>query len=114
MSTTQGPLCTCLASRSRESPLCRPSPVECSADYAWFRKRLADPGLPDCAVGLKVDGVVLLAEPASAQDHWRERIEHLRQILTGAGLAVRSRTRPWSPPFDEYADLVAPSPSISE
>ncbi|MFD7898995.1 DUF6302 family protein [Streptomyces sp. NPDC059743] len=44
--------------------LCRPSPEECAEDYAWFRERLADPGLLDCAVGVKTDGAVLLAVPA--------------------------------------------------
>ncbi|MGD1220559.1 DUF6302 family protein [Streptomyces krungchingensis] len=38
---------------------CRPA-----EDYAWFRERLPDPGLLDCAVGVKVDGAVLLAVPA--------------------------------------------------
>lgn len=33
-------------------------------DYAWFRERLADPDLLDCAVGVKVSGAVLLAVPA--------------------------------------------------
>jgi hypothetical protein len=46
------------------APLCRPSPEECAEEYAWFRERLADPGLLHCAVGVKVDGVVLLAVPA--------------------------------------------------
>jgi hypothetical protein len=44
-------------------PLCRPSPEECAEEYAWFRERLADPDLLDCAVGVKVDGAVLLAVP---------------------------------------------------
>lgn len=44
-------------------PLCRPSPEECAEEYAWFRERLADPGLLDSAVGVKVDGAVLLAVP---------------------------------------------------
>ena len=39
-------------------PFCRPSPTE----YAWFRKRLADPGLLDSAVGVKV-GAALIAVP---------------------------------------------------
>ncbi|MFF4934514.1 DUF6302 family protein [Streptomyces griseofuscus] len=46
------------------APLCRVSPEECSPDYAWFRERLAGPGLLDCAVGVKVDGAVLIAVPA--------------------------------------------------
>jgi hypothetical protein len=46
------------------APLCRPSPEECAEDYSWFRERLADPGLLHCAVGVKVDGVMLLAVPA--------------------------------------------------
>jgi len=46
------------------APLCRPSPEKCAEDYAWFRERLADPGLLDGAVGVKVDGAVLLAVPA--------------------------------------------------
>lgn len=46
------------------APLCRPSPEECAEDYAWFRARLADPNLLDGAVGVKVDGAVLLAVPA--------------------------------------------------
>ncbi len=46
------------------APLCRPSPGECAEDYAWFRARLADPNLLDGAVGVKVDGAVLLAVPA--------------------------------------------------
>lgn len=46
------------------APLCRPSLEECAEEYAWFRERLADPGLLDCAVGVKVDGTVLLAVPA--------------------------------------------------
>lgn len=46
------------------APLCRPSPQECAEDYAWFRERLADPGLLDYAVGMKTDGAVLLAVPA--------------------------------------------------
>ena len=47
------------------APLCHPSPEECSEDYAWFRARLADPNLLDGAVSVKVNGVVLLAVPAS-------------------------------------------------
>ncbi|MFC7992048.1 DUF6302 family protein [Streptomyces pilosus] len=46
------------------APLCHPSPEECSEDYAWFRARLADPNLLDGAVGVKVNGAVLLAVPA--------------------------------------------------
>ncbi|WP_063739472.1 DUF6302 family protein [Streptomyces anulatus] len=46
------------------APLCRPSPEECAEDYAWFWERLADPDLLDGAVGVKVDGAVLLAVPA--------------------------------------------------
>ncbi|WP_411098900.1 DUF6302 family protein [Streptomyces sp. x-45] len=46
------------------APLCRPSPEECAEEYAWFRERLADPDLLDGAVGVKVDGAVLLAVPA--------------------------------------------------
>lgn len=44
------------------APLCRPSPEEC-VDYAWFRERLAEPGLLDCAVGVKAGGATLLAVP---------------------------------------------------
>ncbi|MEU0213661.1 DUF6302 family protein [Streptomyces sp. NPDC006265] len=46
------------------APLCHPSPEECAEDYAWFRARLGDPNLLDGAVGVKVDGAVLLAVPA--------------------------------------------------
>ena len=46
------------------APLCRPSPEECAEDYAWFRERLADLALLDCAVGVNVGGAVLLAVPA--------------------------------------------------
>ncbi|MFF9458100.1 DUF6302 family protein [Streptomyces flaveolus] len=46
------------------APLCRPSLEECAEEYAWFRERLADRNLLDCAVGVKVDGAVLLAVPA--------------------------------------------------
>ncbi len=45
------------------APLCRPSPQGCAEDYTWFRQRLAEPDLLDCAVGVKVDGDVLLAVP---------------------------------------------------
>jgi len=46
------------------SPAPTPSPEECAEDYAWFRARLADPNLLNGAVGVKVDGAVLLAVPA--------------------------------------------------
>lgn len=49
------------------APLCRPSPEECAEDYAWFRERLADPGLLGHAVGVKVDGAVLVAVPAGGR-----------------------------------------------
>ncbi|MFI8089194.1 DUF6302 family protein [Streptomyces sp. NPDC086080] len=45
------------------APLCRPSPEECAEDYAWFRERLAEPVLLDCAVGVRVGNAVLLAVP---------------------------------------------------
>ncbi|MET8561196.1 DUF6302 family protein [Streptomyces flaveolus] len=48
------------------APLCRPSPEECAEEYSWFRERLADPGLLDCSVGVRVDGAVLLAVPAGS------------------------------------------------
>lgn len=48
------------------APLCRPSPEECAEDYAWFRERLADLNLLDSAVGVKVDGAVLLAVPVGS------------------------------------------------
>ncbi|MYT19687.1 hypothetical protein GTW69_05180 [Streptomyces sp. SID7760] len=51
------------------APLCRPSPEECAEDYTWFRERLADPNLLDDAVGVKVDGAVLLAVPAGGSRH---------------------------------------------
>ncbi|MFI2790400.1 DUF6302 family protein [Kitasatospora sp. NPDC018614] len=51
------------------APLCRPSPEECAEDFAWYRERLADPGLLDCAVGVKVDGAVLLAVPVGGSRH---------------------------------------------
>jgi hypothetical protein len=47
------------------APLRRPSPEKCAEDYTWFRERLADPSLLDRAVGVKVDGAVLLAVPAA-------------------------------------------------
>jgi hypothetical protein len=51
------------------APLYRPSPDECAEDFAWFRERLADPDVLDCAVGVKVDGAVLLAVPVGGSRH---------------------------------------------
>ncbi|MFB7936721.1 hypothetical protein [Streptomyces sp. NPDC056049] len=43
--------------------------------------------------------------PAGAQDHWHECLGRLHQVLSGAGLIVRSRSRPWGP-ADDSADLL--------
>ncbi|MFC8269535.1 hypothetical protein ACFUIZ_28025 [Streptomyces cinereoruber] len=43
--------------------------------------------------------------PAGAEGHWHERLDRLHQALSGAGLVLRSRSRPWSP-ADDSADLL--------
>ncbi|MFI8103512.1 hypothetical protein [Streptomyces sp. NPDC086023] len=44
--------------------------------------------------------------PAGAEERWRECLGRLQQALTGAGLVVRSRARPWNPDTDETADVL--------
>ncbi len=44
--------------------------------------------------------------PDGAEEHWRECLDRLQQALTGAGLALRSRARPWNPDTDETADVL--------
>lgn len=43
--------------------------------------------------------------PAGAENHWRECLERLRKGLSGNGLVLRSRSRPWSP-ADDSADFL--------
>lgn len=45
------------------APLCHPLVQDCAEETAWFRHRLADPGVLSRAVGVQVSGNVLLAVP---------------------------------------------------
>ncbi|WP_203633454.1 DUF6302 family protein [Streptomyces halstedii] len=73
------------------APLCRPSPEACAEDYAWFRERLADPGLFDHAVGVKVSGAVLLAVPAGGC--WRGGYLSVGSVADA--VRVRAALRGW-------------------
>lgn len=44
--------------------------------------------------------------PAGAEDHWRECLARLHQVLADAGLLLRSRARPWHPDTDKEADFL--------
>ncbi|TGB08720.1 DUF6302 family protein [Streptomyces sp. MZ04] len=48
------------------APLVCPTVQECAEEIEWLGQRLADPGLLDRALGVQVDGAVLLAVPTGS------------------------------------------------
>ncbi|MEW1700733.1 hypothetical protein [Streptomyces sp. NPDC091278] len=45
--------------------------------------------------------------PDGAAQHWRDSLERIREVLTGAGLTLRTRARPWHPDTDEEVHYLA-------